>query len=101
MFNDPAILETHMPPAKELTFLSVDVEGMELEVLESNHWDRFCPRFVAVEWLEPPSVKQAISSCVHRFLEQQKYEFICKTPLTLIFCDAESKIQGRETSRSR
>jgi FkbM family methyltransferase len=63
------ILETYMPPAKELTFLSVDVEGMELEVLESNHWDRFRPRFVAMEWLEPPSVKQAISSGVHRFLE--------------------------------
>lgn len=82
------ILKTYMPPGRELTFLSVDVEGMELNVLESNDWDRFRPRFVAVEWLEPLSVKSAISSDVHRFLEQQKYELICKTPLTLIYCES-------------
>jgi FkbM family methyltransferase len=93
------ILETHMPPAKELTFLSVDVEGMELEVLESNQWDRFRPRFVAVEWLEPPSVKQAILSGVHRFLEEQKYEFICKTPATLIFCESKTADSGYKTQR--
>jgi FkbM family methyltransferase len=28
------ILKTYVPPGKDLTFLSVDVEGMELEVLE-------------------------------------------------------------------
>jgi FkbM family methyltransferase len=79
------ILKNYMAPDRELSFLSVDVEGMELDVLESNDWDRFRPRFVAVEWLEPLSVKSAISSDVHGFLEQQKYELICKTPLTLIY----------------
>jgi len=92
------ILENYIPPGKELTFLSVDVEGMELEVLESNDWDRFRPRFIAVEWLEPPSVKQAISSGVHRFLEQQRYELICKTPATLIFCESETADSGYKDS---
>lgn len=79
------ILETYIPPGKELTFLSVDVEGMELDVLESNDWERFRPRFVAVEWLEPLSVESATASDLHGFLKQQKYELICKTPLTLIY----------------
>jgi FkbM family methyltransferase len=83
------IVKSYMPPGRELTFLSVDVEGMELDVLESHDWDRFRPRFIAVEWLEPLSVESAISSDVHRFLEQQKYELICKTPLTLIYCESE------------
>jgi FkbM family methyltransferase len=82
------IVKTYMPPGKDLTFLSVDVEGMELEVLESHDWDRFRPRFVAVEWLEPLSVKEAISSGVYRFLEQQKYDLISKTPATLIFWES-------------
>jgi FkbM family methyltransferase len=90
------ILETYMPHGKDLTFLSVDVEGMELDVLESHDWDRFRPRFVAVEWLEPPSVRAAISSNVHRFLEQQKYELICKTPATLIFCESETASAGTQ-----
>jgi len=89
------ILETYMPPGRELTFLSVDVEGMELDVLQSHDWDLFRPRFVAVEWLEPPSVKQAISSSVHCFLEQQRYALICKTPATLIFCENETVDSGR------
>jgi len=84
------ILETHMPVGRELSFLSVDVEGMEMDVLESHDWRRFRPRFVAVEWLEPLSVKSATSSGVHRFLVQQKYELICKTPATLIFCQGET-----------
>ena len=92
------ILEAYMPPGRHLTFLSVDVEGMELEVLESNDWDRFRPRFVAVEWLGPPSVKVAMSTGVHDFLEQQEYELICKTPATLIFC--ESKVADSGYKRS-
>jgi hypothetical protein len=70
--------------------LSMDVEGMELEVLESHDWDRFRPRFVAVEWLEPLSVKETISSGVSRFLQQQKYDLISKTPATLIFWESET-----------
>jgi FkbM family methyltransferase len=79
------ILQTYMPSGRELSFLSVDVEGMELDVLESNDWDRFRPLFVAVEWLGPRSVRSAMSSGVHGFLEQRKYELICKTPLTLVY----------------
>ena len=92
------ILENYIPPGKELTFLSVDVEGMELEVLESNDWDRFRPRFIAVEWLEPPSVKVAMSTGVHDFLEQQEYELICKSPATLIFCESETADSGYKNS---
>ena len=92
------ILETYMPSGRHLTFLSVDVEGMELEVLESHDWGRLRPHFIAVEWLAPPSVKEAISSDVHRFLEQQEYELICKTPATLIFCDSEAEDSGSKNS---
>jgi hypothetical protein len=57
--------------------------------------DRFRPHFVAVEWLEFPSVKQAILSGVHCFLEQQKYELMCKTAATPIFCESETVDSGR------
>jgi hypothetical protein len=57
--------------------------------------DRFRPHFVAVEWLESPSVKQAILSSVHCFLEQQKYELMCKTAATPIFCESETVVPSR------
>ena len=57
--------------------------------------DCFRPNFVAVEWLEFPSVKQAILSGVHCFLEQQKYELMCRTAATPIFCESETVDSGR------
>ena len=54
--------------------------------------DRFRPHFVAVEWLESRSVKQAILSGVHCFLEPQKYELMCKTAATPIFCESETVV---------
>jgi hypothetical protein len=60
--------------------------------------NRLRPNFIVVEWLAPPSVKGAISSGVHRFLEQQKYELICKTRATLIFCESEAADSGYERS---
>lgn len=38
----------------ENTLLSIDVEGSELAVLESNDWDRHLPRVIIVEdWISP------------------------------------------------
>jgi len=54
--------------------------------------DRLRLHLVAVEWLESPSVKQAILSGVHCFLEQQKYELMCKTAATPIFCESETVV---------
>jgi hypothetical protein len=43
------ILEKHLPAGEKITFLSVDVESFDFEVLKSNNWDRFEPELVIVE----------------------------------------------------
>jgi len=43
------ILERHLPAGQPIDFMSVDVEGHDLQALESNDWGRFRPRFVVVE----------------------------------------------------
>lgn len=43
------ILERHLPAGRAIDFMSVDVEGHDMEVLASNDWERFRPRFVVVE----------------------------------------------------
>ena len=45
------VLDEHLP-GRSIDFLTVDVEGMDVEVLESNDWSRFRPRVVAVEDLD-------------------------------------------------
>lgn len=39
----------HYVMDKQVDFMSVDAEGLDLEVLQSNDWDRFRPTFVIVE----------------------------------------------------
>lgn len=43
------ILEEHLPAGREIDFLSVDVEGHDLNVLKSNDWLRFRPAIVIAE----------------------------------------------------
>ena len=43
------ILDEHLPPGQLIDFMSVDVEGHDLNVLMSNDWSRFRPRIVVVE----------------------------------------------------
>lgn len=43
------LLRRHVPHGTRIDFLSVDVEGLDLEVLESNDWETFAPRVIAVE----------------------------------------------------
>ena len=44
-----AVLDQHVPGGQNISFLSVDTEGHELEVLQSNDWERYRPELVLVE----------------------------------------------------
>jgi hypothetical protein len=43
------VLERHLPNGQEIDFMTVDVEGHDFEVLESNDWTRFRPKLIVVE----------------------------------------------------
>lgn len=45
------LLARHMPTDVQIDFMSIDVEGKDLEALESNDWTRFRPRFILAETL--------------------------------------------------
>ena len=44
-----SVLDIHLPRGKSIDFLDVDVEGADLEVLKSNDWDKYRPRYIMVE----------------------------------------------------
>jgi FkbM family methyltransferase len=48
-----AVLEEHLPAGRQIDFLKIDVEGHEASVLEGNDWERFRPRAVVVEAIDP------------------------------------------------
>lgn len=45
------LLGRHLPADQQIDFLSVDVEGKDEEVLRSNDWSRYRPRFILAETL--------------------------------------------------
>lgn len=45
------LLARFLPPGQQIDFLSVDVEGLDEEVLRSNDWNRYRPRLILAETL--------------------------------------------------
>jgi FkbM family methyltransferase len=83
-----AILDEHRPPDTGIDFLSVDAEGLDLEVLQSNAWDRHRPEFVLVECVAATTLGDVADDPVARYLSQQGYVAVGKTLYTVVFQDA-------------
>ena len=58
------LLREHVPAGTPVDFLTVDVEGHELAVLESNDWDAYRPRAVLAEVGDAPTLADALASPV-------------------------------------
>jgi FkbM family methyltransferase len=63
-----AILTEHVPPGTEIAFISIDVEGTELDVLQGLDLSRFGPRVLLVEANTEETGKD-----ITRYLEQFGY----------------------------
>jgi FkbM family methyltransferase len=80
------ILSENLPAGQRIDFLSVDVEGMDLEVLQSNDWQQYRPRYVLSECFGQ-NAGEVASGPISAFLGEQGYEFLAKTVHTAIFRD--------------
>lgn len=82
-----AIFGRYLAPGQRIDFLTIDVEGLDLEVLASNDWRTFRPMIVAVE-IYGRSVADAAADEVALFLGSHDYLFYSKTVNTGFFVDA-------------
>jgi FkbM family methyltransferase len=70
----------------EPTLLSIDVEGMDLDVLKSNNWNEFLPRVIAIEdWDRATESDTDIGN----YLKEKLYIQYAWTNLTSIFVHQE------------
>jgi FkbM family methyltransferase len=71
------------------SFLSIDVEGLDLMVLKTNNWSKFRPRYICVEnW---DSQKASGSSEVEHYLNSVNYSKVAFTGLSEIYVADEYK----------
>lgn len=78
------LLARHLGAEQQIDFLSVDVEGKDEEVLRSNDWRRYRPRFILAETLRIDMLH--LSECpVVQFLRSVGYTPVGKAYNTSFF----------------
>jgi FkbM family methyltransferase len=82
------ILREHLREDEKIDFMSIDVEGLDLEVVESNDWEKYRPSLVLVEDLEKYALTELpLKSNLYKMLVSNEYELVAKTFNTLFFKD--------------
>jgi FkbM family methyltransferase len=79
------IFRVHKPDDRPIQFLSVDAEGLDLEVLESNDWDMYIPKVILCEDTNLQNIEHLSSSGTWTFLHARGYSLLSKCIHTLVF----------------
>ncbi len=69
---------------KQIDLLTIDTEGYDLEVLQSNDWSRFAPLYIAIE-AQDFTIESSATHPTYLFLTGHGYELTNWVGLTLIF----------------
>ena len=78
------ILDNNLPKVQSIDFLSIDVEGLDFNVLRSTNLEKYHPKVILVEILNSSLADIQISK-IYQFLTDAGYELYAKTVNTVIF----------------
>ncbi len=76
------ILDEVLLPGTEIDFMTIDVEGLDYQVLESNDWSKYRPRIVLAEALDDGSGER-----IRAFMIHNNYKVIARTFNTEFYQD--------------
>lgn len=80
-------------PLQSVDFMSVDVEGFELDVLKSNNWNSCRPRVLCIELSfganELAAEIKGKKALIH-YIESNGYTFVSKTATNYIYADKKT-----------
>jgi FkbM family methyltransferase len=79
------LLDQHLPANTSIDLLTIDVEGLDYDVLLSNDWSRYSPEFILAECLELSALDHAKSDPVVNLLFEHHYTMVAKTMHTVLF----------------
>ncbi len=72
------LLHENVPPGTSIDLFNVDVEGLDLQVLQSNDWSAFSPRIVLIEQFGL-KIEDIAPTEIAKFLGNKGYAPIAKT----------------------
>jgi len=81
------VLKERIHEGTRIDFLSIDVEGFDLEVLISNDWQKYRPNWVLVEQLNLNDI-ECLDFEIHHYMKSVGYILFAKTFNTLFYKDS-------------
>jgi FkbM family methyltransferase len=79
-----SIMDDHIRDSQTIDFLTIDVEGFDLQVLRSNNWDKYRPQIVLIEVLGQ-SLSTIDQDPATQFLTGKGYDIYAKCVNSVFF----------------
>jgi FkbM family methyltransferase len=77
------VLDKNLPKNKEIDFFNIDVEGLDLDVLHSNNWDKYSPNYILIEG--NVNFNNISQNEIYNYLSEKKYRLSARTRRTFLF----------------
>ena len=84
------IFKKYVPENTTVDFISIDTEGMDLEVLKGNNWNKNRPKIICIETLNDQRENKNYRKEIHKFLKKRNYKILYDTGLNSIFFNTKS-----------
>jgi FkbM family methyltransferase len=84
------VLDNYLPEGQAIDFMSIDVEGLDFQVLKSNDWKKYRPTYVLVEILGS-SLHKIDQSDIGQFMREAGYVLYAKCRNTVFFKESLSE----------
>ncbi|WP_461788178.1 FkbM family methyltransferase [Pedobacter sp.] len=77
------ILDKYLPEGRAIDFLTIDVEGLDFQVLKSNNWEKYQPKMILLE--NELEIQEMIGSSIDLFMQAKNYQLYAKTVKTFFY----------------
>lgn len=84
------VLDNYLPVGCVIDFMSIDVEGLDFQVLKSNDWNKYRPTYVLAEILAS-SLQDIDQSDIGQFMRDAGYVLYAKCMNTVFFKESLSQ----------
>ena len=91
-----SVLDEYLPPGTTIDFMSVDVEGLDEEVLRSNNWEKYRPRAIIAEDLQAFVFQHVMNSKLTAFLSSVGYTPVSKLVHSVVYYESARIVGSRE-----
>jgi len=82
-----SILKKYLPPNKQIDFINIDVEGLELRILKTFNYDKYAPKYFLIEDLENRQANLFNIQCseLSNLMKEKGYYPILKSLRTIVY----------------